>query len=75
MLNPEDYIQVESSNIDSVGYDSEEKFLYVRFRGSGSLYRYANVEPEVVDRLIGARSIGKEFHRTIKNGYAYTKVE
>lgn len=70
---------VGSSNIESFGYDSEERSLYVRFNGSkggpSSLYKYIGVEPEVFDQFMDAPSKGKFVFGYLKNRYEYQRVE
>lgn len=57
---------VESSSIDSVGY--EDGVLEVRFN-NGGLYRYFDVPPEVCLELLKAESIGGFFNRYVRGGY------
>jgi len=67
-------IPVESSNLSSVGYNSESAVLEIEFK-SGGIYQYSGVPQDVYDGLINAASKGKYFHRYIKNsGYPYSKV-
>lgn len=66
-------VQVKSSNLKSVGYDTETKTLEVEFQ-DGGLYQYLNV-PAVVHRdLLNAPSHGKYFAYFIKNSYRFKKV-
>lgn len=68
---------VDSSNIASVGYDSNSEILEVEFRKGGDVYRYFNVPDIEYKRLIGAHelgsTIGKYFAANIKNSFAYEK--
>ena len=57
--------QIESSNIESVGYDVKEQKLVVTFKG-GNSYQYDNTSPAAVCNLIFADSVGRVFHNTIK---------
>lgn len=71
---------VDSSNIQQVGYDSENMQLYIRFLAKGnsssSLYVYSDVEPEVWEGLFSAESKGSYLHHYIKlGGYEYTRLE
>lgn len=59
-------MSVESSSIDSVGY--EDEVLEVRFK-NGGLYRYFGVPPEVCFDLLKADSIGRFFNRRIRGSY------
>jgi hypothetical protein len=58
-------IEVESSQIKSVGHDVSEERLYIEFK-SGSLYRYSNVTQQIFDSLMDSESKGKYFHRVIR---------
>ena len=65
-------IDVESSMIRSVRYDSETQTLTVQF-SRGGVYSYADVPPEEYDGLMAAESKGKYMHANIRTSYAYTK--
>jgi hypothetical protein len=68
---------VESSNLASVGYDTNSEILEVEFKNSGDVYRYFNVPQIEHERLIGAHAlgttVGKYFSANIKNAFAYEK--
>ena len=64
---------VASSNISSVGYDSETETLEVEF-WSGSIYQYYNVPERVYEELMKSSSKGKFLHFQIKNAYPYSRV-
>ncbi len=67
-----DRVSIRSSNIESVGYDSESETLEIEF--DNGVYRYSGV-PEVVHRgLMSASSAGRYFHGNIKGKYASVKV-
>ena len=71
---------VESSNIQQIGYDSEQSELYVRFLAKGNnpstLYVYYNVEPEMWEDFFAAESKGRYLHQYIKQGgYEYGRLE
>lgn len=69
-----DMVPVSSSNVDSVGYDEEQKILYVRFL-DGSLYVYKGVNTYEYDGLLNAPSVGSYLHRNIRNVYPYERRE
>lgn len=73
LLAETDMKPVESSNLQSIGYNEKEKVLFVEFK-TGSKYAYTNVNKEVYQELMSAESHGKYFHKNIRNSYAYTKV-
>jgi hypothetical protein len=64
---------VQSSNIDSIGYDPEENILQIKFN-SGGIYNYHNVPRRVYTTLLAAPSKGKYFHSDIKSKFKYVKV-
>ena len=61
---------VVSSNILSIGYDSEEETLEVEFMG-GKIYQYFGVPEEVKDELLSASSIGSYFYYNVRTDYEY----
>ena len=74
-------ISVESSNIESIGYDSNSKNLEIEFNDH-SVYRYYEVPEDVYDELMASESKGSYFFRKIKGGhnqsnslYRYEQVE
>lgn len=66
-------INVTSSSIKSIGYDSQSCILEIEF-SRGVIYQYRNVPSLHVIRLIFADSIGKYFDVHIKNCYEYEKI-
>jgi len=65
---------VESSNIESVGYDESEQVLEVEFKNN-TIYRYSKVPQMVFFELGRAKSVGKYFHQFVKDVYKFKKVE
>lgn len=68
-----DYVSVNSSSINTVGYDRKEKTLEVEFK-NGSTYQYQDVDKSTFENLIHAFSVGRYFSDNIKNNYSYTQV-
>lgn len=66
-------IPVESSNIESAGYQKKEQKLTIRFKG-GSTYQYMKVEKEIFDGLMEAGSPGKFFHAKIRGKHTFKKL-
>lgn len=65
---------VDSSNLESVGYESNSKILEVRFK-NGSLYRYSEVPEGVYRGLLGAGSVGGYLDAYVKKaGYPFVRV-
>ena len=56
---------VESSQIESVGYDEPNKTLHVKFHRGGH-YSYPNVTADEHAALVGAKSVGSHFIKNIK---------
>ena len=77
------YVKVESSQIEAVGYDPETQTLGLKFppnkrQPEGAEYHYGNVSPRTHQALMAAPSIGSYFGQNIKahpEQYPYTKVE
>ena len=58
---------VTTNQVAAIGYDGETKTLAVTFtRGTGAIYHYPDVEPELYAEFIGAESIGSFFGQHIK---------
>lgn len=66
-------VNVDSSNLASVGYDHDSKVLEIAFRVTrhGVFYRYFDVPAEVHEGLMTAKSKGSFFHKNIKGAYRY----
>ncbi len=58
-------IPVESSNLASVGYDTEKATLEIEFL-NGGIYQYFGVSLETYEGLMSAGSKGSFFDRNIK---------
>jgi hypothetical protein len=66
--------EVDSSMLDSVGYDEKTKTLEVEFT-SGGVYQYFDVEKEVFEKLMKADSLGSYFYHNIRDDYDYSRVK
>jgi len=64
---------VASSNLASVGYDSETQTLEVEF-SNGTIYQYYNVDDSLFDQFMDAPSKGQFLNTYIKNAYPYSRV-
>lgn len=67
-------IPVESSNVESLGYDEDSETVYVRYL-KGTLYIYKGVPKWEFENLRNAPSVGSYLHRNYKNVYPYERVE
>lgn len=66
--------RVESSSVNSVGYDPGTCRLYIRFIDSGRAYVYYDVDESVFHDLIAADSKGRFVNREIMDAYAYRRL-
>ncbi len=65
---------VQSSNLESVGYDHVSLTLEIAFL-NGSAYQYFDVPEHIFDGLMGASSKGSYFNQNIKKaGYSDTRI-
>ena len=69
---PIDWTPVKSSNITQVGYDVDNKTMAVKF-SDGTIYHYHDVEKNVHDDLVSAKSVGAHLHKNVKGIYRHTK--
>jgi hypothetical protein len=64
---------VESSAIESVGYDARTRTLEIEY-AAGGVYRYLGVPPRTYDLLLRADSRGAFVNRRIKPYYRCLRV-
>lgn len=64
--------KVESSNLESVGYDDQTLTLDVEVKG-GSVYRYLMVPKEIAENFLKSDSKGRYLHNMIKDKYEFKK--
>ena len=64
---------VSSSNLYSVGYNSDAAVLEIEFR-NGGLYQYYHVPAHVYHGLMQADSHGRYFIRFIQNRFRYRRI-
>lgn len=64
---PESYelYDVESSNIKMLGYNEKQKALFAVFHNN-NVYKYSNVNRKVLNILLEADSVGREFNKIKK---------
>lgn len=65
--------RVNSSDIQSVGYDSSARLLEIEFH-SGGIYQYSTVPANIYHELMSAPSHGRYFHRYIRNRYPTQRI-
>lgn len=64
---------VISSNIASVGYDTDSQTLEIEFN-NGTIYQYFDVSEQVFNELKSAGSAGGYLASNIKGKYRYSRV-
>jgi hypothetical protein len=64
---------VESSNLESVGFDSDAQILGVRFKNR-TTYHYFDVPEPVFQEFLDAPSKGQFLERRVKGVYRYERV-
>ena len=74
MYKSDEMIAVQSSNIESVGYDENDEEVYVKFL-NGSVYVYRGVPLQDFEGLRDTPSVGSYLHRNFKNIYPYERIE
>jgi hypothetical protein len=71
-MNNIKFQSVQSSNIQSVGYDETTSTLFVKY--TSGTYKYNNVDKKVYDDLLTSTSKGRFMNENIKGQYTYSKV-
>lgn len=70
-----DRVQVSSSNLLSVGYNSKTMVLEVEFKNR-SIYQYFGIPSNIYSGLMSAKSHGRYFHAYIKKGrYQFKQIK
>ncbi len=67
-------VEVESSNVESVGYDDTLNELYVKFK-NGGLYKYFDVDVNQYNNFKNSESIGRFLQTEIKPFKNYKKIK
>ena len=68
-----DRTNVQSSNINSIGYEDSTGTLEVEFKGGG-IYKYSKVPKDVFLKFMSASSHGKYFNKVIMGKYPTAKL-
>ena len=66
-------INVQSSNVTSIGYSIEEKILRIKFN-YGGIYDYINVPAYVYQLMLVAPSKGRFINEKLKGIYQFKKI-
>ena len=64
---------VASSNVSSIGYDTNTQTLEVEFL-NGRVYQYYGVPDHMHEQIMQTSSKGKFLNQYIKNSYPYSRV-
>lgn len=70
-MNDVEMIKVDSSNIVSVGWNSD--LLFIEY--PVGIYIYKNVSKALFENLLNSKSKGKFVNENIKGRFTYTKKE
>lgn len=73
-MNEIEMIPVRSSSIKSIGYDTDEMVLRVKFL-SGVVYDYSNVPGNIFEEFLLSSSKGTYLNKKIKNKYRFKKIK
>jgi hypothetical protein len=65
-------LDVQSSNIHSIGYDKASKELHIRFKASTSLYKYEQVPMFVWRKMLKSESKNEFLKQIIQPYFQYT---
>ncbi|MES2060664.1 MAG: KTSC domain-containing protein [Bacteroidota bacterium] len=66
---------VNSSALQSIGYDTEKHILELEFREHGDVWQYFNFKPAAYKKFTNSPSLGHFFVTRIKGKYPEEKVE
>ena len=65
---------IDSSMINSIGYDESSCTLEVEFKSSGAVWQYFDFPESLWHEFRSSDSQGKFFHREIKGQYSESQV-
>lgn len=66
-----DMFEVESSNVESIGYDFEEMVLYVKFIKGPAIYWYSGIDNSLYENFLMSDSKGKFIWQYLRGQYEY----
>jgi len=64
---------VDSSNIESIGYDAQSQILEIEFQ-NGNVYQYFDVPESIYQNLMAAGSHGRYFSENVKGYFRYARI-
>jgi hypothetical protein len=62
-------VPVQSSMLESVGYDAAQRVLNVRFKRSAYVHPTLDVPPEIHAELMAAPSIGRAYNELVRGKF------
>ncbi|RVU02030.1 KTSC domain-containing protein [Mucilaginibacter limnophilus] len=65
---------VQSSALQSIGYDKQHKILELEFRDNGGVWQYLKLPPAFYKKFRQAESLGRFFVKKIKGKYEEVRV-
>jgi hypothetical protein len=66
--------KVQSSALQSIGYDAKKQVLELEFRDNRSVWQYFGIRPSTYRKFISAESLGNYFIKRIKGRYPQLKL-
>ncbi|QXV65334.1 KTSC domain-containing protein [Mucilaginibacter achroorhodeus] len=66
--------KVQSSALESVGYDAKKQILELEFREHSDVWQYFGIRPSTYKKFISSESLGKYFVTRIKGKYPELKL-
>lgn len=68
-------VHVNSSALESVGYDADKQILELEFRDNGGIWQYFNLKPSFFKKFVNSDSLGRFFVTKIKAKYKEKRVD
>jgi hypothetical protein len=65
---------VQSSALQSIGYDAETHTLELEFHENSGIWQYSNFKPAALKKFLRSESLGNFFVTQIKGKYKETRV-
>lgn len=67
--------KINSRSLSAIGYDPASLLLEVKFKISGRIYAYLEVQKDIYNKFISSRSKGQFFNKFIKSNYKYFLIK
>jgi len=65
---------LKSKMLSAAAYDHSKQILYLRFRNSGDVYRYFDLQAADYQAFLGAESKGRFFRSHIRDHFRYERM-